>query len=554
MIMKLFLLLSLFTFCQGKNTNTWEEEYPFIKNAGSFLSAAKNKEYDYIIVGGGTAGCPLAATLSQNFNVLLLERGGVPYGNKNTSLKNFHINLVDTSPNSPAQSFVVEGVFNVRPRILGGGSSINAGFYSRPSLRSLMELGLDSKLAYKSYPWIEQQIVHRPVLNPWQRAVKNALLQAGITPDNGYTFEHLYGTKISGTIFDKDGIRHGAAELLKSANPKNLDVLIHATAQKIVFDHSSGKPRAVGVIFKDENGEQHEATLSNNKKSEVILSSGAVGSPQLLLLSGIGPKSELEQMNISVVLNNQFVGKGMADNPQNNLIVPFNKPVEQSLVQTVGITREGVYIEASSGFGQSPSSIHYSHDNSTSVEEQNEELPHEAYNAGGIVFKVFNPLSTGELSLNNTNADDIPNISFNYFSNPQDLQQCVNGYHIVEKLVNTKYIAEFMQPGNDTFPKLLNLTASETFNLIQKTADVTTSLEKYCRQTLLTFWHYHGGCHKGKVIKPSYEVIGARGLRVIDGSTFVQSPGTNPQATLMMLGRYMGTKILRKRLGKAAGV
>ncbi|KAL8098868.1 hypothetical protein AgCh_031549 [Apium graveolens] len=353
----------------GKNTNTWEEEYPFIKNAGSFLSAAKNKEYDYIIVGGGTAGCPLAATLSQNFNVLLLERGGVPYGNKNTSLKNFHINLVDTSPNSPAQSFVVEGVFNVRPRILGGGSSINAGFYSRPSLRSLMELGLDSKLAYKSYPWIEQQIVHRPVLNPWQRAVKNALLQAGITPDNGYTFEHLYGTKISGTIFDKDGIRHGAAELLKSANPKNLDVLIHATAQKIVFDHSSGKPRAVGVIFKDENGEQHEATLSNNKKSEVILSSGAVGSPQLLLLSGIGPKSELEQMNISVVLNNQFVGKGMADNPQNNLIVPFNKPVEQSLVQTVGITREGVYIEASSGFGQSPSSIHYSHDNSTSVEE-----------------------------------------------------------------------------------------------------------------------------------------------------------------------------------------
>ncbi|KAK1360272.1 (R)-mandelonitrile lyase-like [Heracleum sosnowskyi] len=346
LIIKFFLLLSLFTFCQGKNTNTWEEEYPFIKNASSFSSVAKIKEYDYIIVGGGTAGCPLAATLSRNFKVLVLERGGVPYGNKNTSLKNFHINLADTSPNSPAQLFVVEGVFNVRPRILGGGSSINAGFYSRPSLRSLMELGLDPKLAYKSYPWVEKQIVQWPVLNPWQSAIRSALLQVGITPDNGYSYEHLYGTKIGGTIFDKDGIRHGAAELLKSANPKNLDVLIRATAQKIVFDQSSGKPRAVGVIFKDENGEQHEAILSNYNKSEVILSSGAIGSPQLLLLSGIGAKAELEQMNISVVLNNQFVGKGMADNPQNNLIVPFNRLVAQSLVQTVGITREGVYIEA----------------------------------------------------------------------------------------------------------------------------------------------------------------------------------------------------------------
>lgn len=98
------------------------------------------------------------------------------------------------------------------------------------------------------------------------------------------------------------------------------------------------------------------------------MSSGAIGSPQLLLLSGIGPKAELEKMNISVVHNNQFVGKSMADNPQNNLIIPFNRPVKQSLIQTVGITREGVYIEAISGFGQSPSSIHYTHDNS-SLEE-----------------------------------------------------------------------------------------------------------------------------------------------------------------------------------------
>lgn len=91
------------------------------------------------------------------------------------------------------------------------------------------------------------------------------------------------------------------------------------------------------------------------------MSSGAIGSPQLLLLSGIGPKADLERMNISMVLNNKFVGKGMSDNPMNSLFVPFKTPMEQSLIQTVGITKAGVYIEASSGFSQSSDSIRCDH-------------------------------------------------------------------------------------------------------------------------------------------------------------------------------------------------
>ena len=92
------------------------------------------------MVGGGTAGCPLAATLSRNFRVLLLERGGVPFGNLNVSLlKNFHISLADTSPASASQLFIsTDGVFNSRARVLGGGTSINAGFYTRASTRYLL--------------------------------------------------------------------------------------------------------------------------------------------------------------------------------------------------------------------------------------------------------------------------------------------------------------------------------------------------------------------------------------------------------------------------------
>lgn len=88
-------------------------------------------------MGGGTAGCPLAATLSQKFNVLLLERGGVPFANANVSLmQNFHISLADTSPHSASQIFAsTDGVFNARARVLGGGTCINAGFYSRASQR-----------------------------------------------------------------------------------------------------------------------------------------------------------------------------------------------------------------------------------------------------------------------------------------------------------------------------------------------------------------------------------------------------------------------------------
>jgi fatty acid omega-hydroxy dehydrogenase len=121
------------------------------------------------------------------------------------------------------------------------------------------------------------------------------------------------------------------------------------------------KPRALGVQFTDENGQFHQALLNNNRDSEVIVSAGAIGSPQLLLLSGIGPKNHLKNHNIPVVLHNKHVGKGMADNPMNSIFIPTKGPPRQSLIETVGITEDGVFIEASSGFGQSSESVHCHH-------------------------------------------------------------------------------------------------------------------------------------------------------------------------------------------------
>ena len=91
------------------------------------------------------------------------------------------------------------------------------------------------------------------------------------------------------------------------------------------------------------------------------MSSGTLGSPQLLMLSGIGPKNDLKRLNIPAVLHNKHVGKGLSDNPMNSIFIPTKKPVEQSLIQTVGITKIGTFIEASSGFSQSSDSIRCHH-------------------------------------------------------------------------------------------------------------------------------------------------------------------------------------------------
>ena len=88
----------------------------------------------------------------------------------------------------------------------------------------------------ESYPWVEKQIVHRLNLAPWQVAVIDGLLEVGVSPFNGFTYDHLYVTKVGGTIFDRFGHRHTAAELFASANPEKLDVLVHAAVRKIGFD------------------------------------------------------------------------------------------------------------------------------------------------------------------------------------------------------------------------------------------------------------------------------------------------------------------------------
>ncbi|KAL2321661.1 hypothetical protein Fmac_026040 [Flemingia macrophylla] len=542
--------------------------YTFMHNA---TTAAEISHYDYIVIGGGTAGCPLAATLSKNYNVLLLERGGSPYGNPNISnLAAFGAALSDTSPTSPSQRFISQdGVINSRARVLGGGSCLNAGFYTRASPQYVREAGWDGKMVNESYEWVEKIVAFEPEVKQWQSAVRDGLVEVGIVPNNGFTYDHIHGTKVGGTIFDQHGYRHTAADLLQYANPTRITVLLDATVHRILFRVKNGtRPKAHGVVFRDSLGRRHKAYLKEGPRNEIIVSAGALGSPQLLMLSGVGPAEHLRAHNIKITLDQPSVGQGMSDNPMNAIFIPSPVPVEVSLIEVVGITDFGSYIEAASGenfaggggsprdFGMfSPrigqlSTVPPKQRTPEAIAKATElmnNLEEAAFRGGFILEKIIGPISSGHLELRSRDPNENPSVTFNYFSDPRDLERCVKGLSTVEKIIESKAFSGFRYP-NMPIPMLLNMTASAPVNLLPKHTNSSLSLEQFCRDTVMTIWHYHGGCQVGKVVDGDYKVLGVDSLRVVDGSTFKDSPGTNPQATVMMLGRYMGLEISSQRL------
>ncbi|XP_059065426.1 (R)-mandelonitrile lyase-like isoform X1 [Cryptomeria japonica] len=333
---------------------TQKLEYPFPFMTFDAEKAAA-RTYDYIVVGGGTAGCPLAATLSQHYSVLLLERGDSPYGNPDTEdISGFFKVLGDVSEFPyAAQGFVSEeGVQLVRGRVLGGGTAINGAFYSRASSEFIRNMEWDEKLVNESYEWVEKLNVFQPEkLSRWNSAFKDALLEAGVLPYHGYTLDHLEGTKISGLTIDSTGRRHTSADLLQYANPDNIVVLLNATATRILLDSSSGMIKAIGVEFMSSIDKISYKVLINQLShwSEVILSAGPIGSPQLLLLSGIGPSEQLEELNITIFLDLNNVGKGIKDPPRTTIIIKSPETLESYPVQVVGILKNSqVYIESES--------------------------------------------------------------------------------------------------------------------------------------------------------------------------------------------------------------
>ena len=95
--------------------------------------------------------------------------------------------------------------------------------------------GCDPRSVKESYEWVEKKFVLEPQVKQWQSAVRDGLLEAGILPNNGFTYDHLMGIEIGASIFDTEGNRHTTADLLEYAHPSNISVHLRATVQRILF-------------------------------------------------------------------------------------------------------------------------------------------------------------------------------------------------------------------------------------------------------------------------------------------------------------------------------
>ncbi|GJZ81762.1 (R)-mandelonitrile lyase-like protein [Tanacetum coccineum] len=296
------------------------------------------------------------------------------------------INIHEKS--SPAQAFTSEdGIENARGNVLGSGSMINFGIYSRADDYFYQRSGIerDMRSVEKAYEWVEDSVVSVPErLNTWQTSTLYALLEAGLIPSNGFSVEHLLGTKVSGSTFDNSGRKHGAVELLNKGHPDNLRIVVHATVDRITFSRSKLLGLAAnGVVYHESLGKHHEIHIRRN--GEVIICAGAIGSPQLLLINGVGHGSYLESQNITIIRQHPDFGHFMVDNSRSvlSLLVPF--PLDDVGTRVVGIT-DGL----------------------------------------DTIIKWFS-----KFNISPTDISVAPKVRFNYYSDSEDLVQCGNAVRTI---------------------------------------------------------------------------------------------------------------------------
>lgn len=153
---------------------------------------------------------------------------------------------------------------------------------------------------------------------------------------------------------------------------------------------------------------------------------------------------------------------------------------------------------------------------------------------GTIAQNAIGPFLKGYLELHNTDPNDNLKIIFNYFQDSRDLERCVDGMKIIKKIVESKAISSFRYP-SASFQSIINFMLTIPTNMRKKHIAATYSQKQFCIDTVVTMWHYHGGCKVDKVVDHEYKVLGVDSIRVIDSYTFHETPGTNPQATIMKI-------------------
>ena len=530
-------------------------------------------EYDFIVVGAGSAGCAVAARLSEEpgNRVLLVEAGG-----RDTNI-NIHIPLMVVNLlKDPAVTwpFVTEPqkALNdrkqlwTRGKVLGGSSSINGNVYVRgdpAEFDSWADLGLPGWGWADMLPYFKR-MERFPQGDPKLRGHKGpisvtslerfdelaigyveACAQAGFEVIPDYNDGHYEGAAYL-QYSTRRGFRSSAAVgYLKPARKRaNLSVITDAVVTRVLFDGRM----ACGIEVR--HGGQ---TWRIKSRKEVILSAGPVQSPKLLELSGIGNPGILTQFGIAVIQPRNGVGENLRDHPNTRLTFECTKPItiNDVLQNPIAKVKEGLKFALRGGGLLSICSATAHTVMRSSPEEQSPDLklqlqpfsgkdryarrPQDGLDAfSGFTIGVMGlrPRSRGWVHIASPDPTADPKIDPKYLDDPHDADVLLAGIKAVRR------IAEF--------PALGTLIVRETRPGSAAASDA--QILDYIRETTQTTWHIVGSCKAGTdfdaVVDPELRVRGVGGLRVIDSSIFPTIPSSNTNAPTIALGERGAEMVL----------
>lgn len=507
--------------------------------------------FDYIVVGAGSAGCVIANRLSEDrgTKVLLLEAGGPDTKPEIHDAANF-VSLWGTEVDWGYQTEPEPGLYNrqlswPRGKVLGGSSSINALLYVRGNRRDYDQwarLGSDgwnyeNILPYfiksenydggaSDYHGVGGPLNIKQKLADDSHPVEIAFIEAGtehgfggpVWDFNGEQQEN--GVGFHQVTVNPDGTRCSTAKafLTPIVGRGNLIIETDAHTTRLLIENG----RAVGVEYV-QDGQNRQAYADN----EVILSAGAVDSPKLLMLSGIGPADTLQSHGIDVVLDLPGVGQNLQDHLL--LGVAFRSKqnyTERSIF--VGEAGLFTYVLADEASGGPDLQYHFFRDFHLGPAELVSDM-----NAPGFTFlpTLLKPESTGHITLRSASPFDPPQINGNYLSEVNDLKVLVEGIKFARELVQLPAFEPFR--GEEMAPGPSSKTIAD--------------LCEYIRRYATTVFHPVGTCKMGvdelAVVDPRLRVHGIDGLRVADASIMPKIVSGNTNAACIMIGEVASDMI-----------
>jgi choline dehydrogenase len=536
---------------------------------------SQEKSYDYIIIGAGSAGCVLANHLSADANtsVLLLEAGPsdkrffiqMPIGYGKTFYQP-KVNWMYTSKASAGLSG--RASYWPRGKVLGGSSSINAMVYVRGHKKDFDDWesagnpgwSYEDVLPYfkRMESWQHGADEFRGGSGPLKIADVSAKLHplckhfvaAGEAIGIDYNAD-MNGAKQEGvgyyqlTTYQGQRMSAARAYLKPARNRPNLTLVCNALVERIVFD---GK-RAVAVDYQHKH-KQHRV----NATKEIILSAGAVNSPQLLQLSGVGPKEVLQQAGVAQVHESPAVGQHLQDHLGHNYFYRANQPTLNQQLRpwwgklwqgmryvftrsgplSLSVNQAGGFVHTRKGLDRPNIQLYFSPLSYTKAPVGERPMmnpdPFPAYLLGISNCRVK---SEGEINITSSNPREAPKIEPNYLTHKDEVQDLLEGVKLIRKLAQTAQLQAItldeMSPGIDC------KTDAQLIEDIRNNAD--------------TVFHPCGTCRMGpdpqdNVVDSNLKVHGLEGLRVVDASIFPNVVCGNINAAAIMVGEKAADLIL----------